>query len=135
MPLFKRSKGLASDGVFVSGSDMNGGLDIPVVTSSILLTEILSLPSKRVALLASDGSFIARSDSNGEDQEGFAGAGLYDSIPVPEASEHLLDYTTEKLYWDKEVRFSQFGERIGTSSVPQSCPSNGKSRIFLRRLS
>jgi hypothetical protein len=27
---------------------------------------------------------------------------------VPEASEHLLDYTAEKLYWDKEVRSSHF---------------------------
>ena len=68
-----------------------------------IFAEILSLPSKRVALLAAEGSFIARSDSNGEDQEGFAGAGLYDSIPVPAAEERILDYTTEKLLWDPEV--------------------------------
>ncbi|GAQ90596.1 Carbohydrate-Binding Module Family 45 protein [Klebsormidium nitens] len=67
-------------------------------------SEILSLPSKRIALLAANNSIIARSDSNGEDQEGFAGAGLYDSVPVPEAEVHLLDYTTEKLLWDPEFQ-------------------------------
>jgi hypothetical protein len=41
--------------------------------------QLLSLPSKRVALYAPQGgTLIARSDTNGEDLEAFAGAGLYD---------------------------------------------------------
>jgi len=41
--------------------------------------QLLSLPSKRVAMYAPPGgTLIARSDTNGEDLEAFAGAGLYD---------------------------------------------------------
>jgi alpha-glucan,water dikinase len=45
--------------------------------------QLLSLPSKRVALYAPQGgTLIARSDTNGEDLEAFAGAGLYDRFVV-----------------------------------------------------
>lgn len=38
-------------------------------------------PSKRLGVFLTEGdSLIFRSDSNGEDLEGFAGAGLYDSV-------------------------------------------------------
>lgn len=38
-------------------------------------------PSKRLGVFLAEGdSLIFRSDSNGEDLEGFAGAGLYDSV-------------------------------------------------------
>ena len=48
--------------------------------------DVRSLPSKPVAHVAQANTrtIIARSDSNGEDLEGFAGAGLYDSVVVDE---------------------------------------------------
>eukprot|EP01053_Blabericola_migrator_P001004 Blabericola_migrator_1__1003@NODE_1252_length_4978_cov_140_400733_g846_i0_p1_GENE_NODE_1252_length_4978_cov_140_400733_g846_i0NODE_1252_length_4978_cov_140_400733_g846_i0_p1_ORF_typecomplete_len1569_score346_11PPDK_N/PF01326_19/5_7e25PPDK_N/PF01326_19/0_0021PPDK_N/PF01326_19/7_2e08Mad3_BUB1_I/PF08311_12/2_3Mad3_BUB1_I/PF08311_12/54CBM53/PF16760_5/7_7e02CBM53/PF16760_5/1_1e04CBM53/PF16760_5/0_72_NODE_1252_length_4978_cov_140_400733_g846_i0324738 len=47
--------------------------------------KVVAFPAKSEALIAK-GSLIFRSDSNGEDLEGFAGAGLFESIPaiVPE---------------------------------------------------
>ncbi len=47
---------------------------------------------------------IFRSDSNGEDLEGFAGAGLYDSFLAEEPEHRLLDYRGEKLVWDQSFR-------------------------------
>ena len=47
---------------------------------------------------------IFRSDSNGEDLEGFAGAGLYDSFLAEEPEHRTLDYRGEKLVWDRNFR-------------------------------
>lgn len=64
--------------------------------------EILSYPGK------SRGTYgkgvIFRSDSNGEDLEGFAGAGLYDSFLAEEPEDRVLDYQKEKLVWDPKFR-------------------------------
>lgn len=66
---------------------------------------VLSLPSKRSALHSPDcGTIIARSDSNGEDLEGFAGAGLYDSIPVLPLKESTVEAASEALLWDAGFR-------------------------------
>jgi hypothetical protein len=55
---------------------------------------ISSAPSKRTALYSpAADAIIARSDSNAEDLEGFAGAGLYDSVIVG-ASEAALEVTS-----------------------------------------
>jgi len=66
--------------------------------------EILALPSKPWAHSAPEGgapALIARSDSNGEDLEGFAGAGLYDSIVAgPGGARQLVEYAEEPLFWD-----------------------------------
>ena len=43
---------------------------------------VVALPAKRGAVRAVGVGLMARSDSNGEDLEGFAGAGLYESIQV-----------------------------------------------------
>jgi len=72
--------------------------------------EIMSAPSKRTALYSpSADAVIARSDSNAEDLEGFAGAGLYDSVIVG-ADEGALsvevDYAEEPLLWDKGFQTS-----------------------------
>lgn len=56
---------------------------------------LLSLPGKSAGLYG--GGVIFRSDSNGEDLEGFAGAGLYDSFLAREPQERLLDYSVEPL--------------------------------------
>ncbi|KAK9807043.1 hypothetical protein WJX72_011773 [[Myrmecia] bisecta] len=65
---------------------------------------ILALPSKRLGLFAHPATLIVRSDSNGEDLEGFAGAGLYDSVPLDPLQERSLDYAEERLMWDAEFQ-------------------------------
>jgi alpha-glucan,water dikinase len=67
-----------------------------------LAAQVISYPGKSVGLYGK--GLIFRSDSNGEDLEGFAGAGLYDSF-LAEAPEHrVLDYTHEPLVWDEAFR-------------------------------
>ncbi len=63
---------------------------------------ILSLPGKSTGLFG--GGVIFRSDSNGEDLEGFAGAGLYDSYLAREPESRIIDYTGEKLLLDSDYR-------------------------------
>jgi alpha-glucan,water dikinase len=64
---------------------------------------VLGFPSKCVALRVAP-TFIFRSDSNGEDLDGYAGAGLYDSIPVDAPSEEFVDYSTCQIVWDDAFR-------------------------------
>jgi alpha-glucan,water dikinase len=64
--------------------------------------EILAYPGKSVGLYGK--GVILRSDSNGEDLEGFAGAGLYDSVLAEEPEVRPLDYTRERLVWDRGFR-------------------------------
>lgn len=73
--------------------------------------QLLSLPSKRLALLApvaagGTPTLISRSDANGEDLEEFAGAGLYDSVPVEPLVEEFVDYASEPLFNDAGFRGS-----------------------------
>ncbi len=63
---------------------------------------ISSLPGKSQGLFG--GGVIFRSDSNGEDLEGFAGAGLYDSYLAYEPELRTLDYTAEKLLVEPSSR-------------------------------
>jgi hypothetical protein len=63
--------------------------------------QLLCLTSKRTALFAPlGGTLIARSDTNGEDLEGFAGAGLYDSVAAVDLHEAPVDLAAEPLMWD-----------------------------------
>ncbi len=73
-----------------------------VCRKSDLRIELLSYPGKSLALYGS--GVIFRSDSNGEDLEGFAGAGLYDSFLADPPEARLLDYTREPLVQDREFR-------------------------------
>lgn len=59
---------------------------------------IRSYPSKVNAKRG--GSYIFRSDSNAEDLDGFAGAGLHDSIPISDHELVHMDYSTERLKTD-----------------------------------
>ena len=66
---------------------------------------VRSLPSKPVShhpagVVPGAGTIIARSDSNGEDLEGFAGAGLYDSVTVDPTETRCVDYANEWIVWD-----------------------------------
>jgi alpha-glucan,water dikinase len=63
---------------------------------------ILSYPSKSIGLYGS--GLIFRSDSNGEDLEGYAGAGLYESVLLDKPREAALDYSQERLIWDQNFR-------------------------------
>ena len=47
---------------------------------------------------------IFRSDSNGEDLEGYAGAGLYDSFMLPQPARVTLNYLDEALVWNENFR-------------------------------
>jgi alpha-glucan,water dikinase len=64
--------------------------------------DLVSYPGKSVGLYGRGAIF--RSDSNGEDLEDFAGAGLYDSFLAVEPEHRALDYTREKLVWDRGFR-------------------------------
>jgi len=66
--------------------------------------QVLGYPSKPIGLFIRP-SIIFRSDSNGEDLEGYAGAGLYDSVPMDEEEKVVLDYSLDPLIID--VKFQQ----------------------------
>jgi len=63
---------------------------------------VVSYSGKSVGLYGK--GVIFRSDSNGEDLEGFAGAGLYDSYLAEDPEQRSLDYTHERLVWDAGFR-------------------------------
>ncbi|KAJ6321390.1 hypothetical protein OIU77_011468 [Salix suchowensis] len=65
--------------------------------------QVLGYPSKPFGLFIKR-SIIFRSDSNGEDLEGYAGAGLYDSVPMDEEEKVVLDYSTDPLITDDNFR-------------------------------
>jgi len=76
---------------------------------------VLAYPGKSVGLFGS--GLIFRSDSNAEDLEGYAGAGLYDSVLLQPPREEVLDYTGDKLVWDENVRgeFVQKLSQVGAA--------------------
>ena len=63
---------------------------------------IVTYPNKSIAL--KNKGFIFRSDSNTEDLEGFAGAGLFDSIPMVEYEEVNMEYGINKIFCDENWR-------------------------------
>ncbi|CAI9092975.1 OLC1v1028361C2 [Oldenlandia corymbosa var. corymbosa] len=77
--------------------------------------QVLGYPSKPIGLFIRR-SIIFRSDSNGEDLEGYAGAGLYDSVPMDEEEEIVLDYTSDPLIIDNSFRQSILSDIARTGS-------------------
>lgn len=67
--------------------------------------KVLGYPSKPIGLFIRQ-SIIFRSDSNGEDLEGYAGAGLYDSVPMDEEEKRTIDYSSDPLVVDHNFRRS-----------------------------
>ena len=61
---------------------------------------VLGYPSKNVQLKIPRPTVIFRSDSNGEDLEGYAGAGLYESVPMDKEQTLHADYSSDPLVWD-----------------------------------
>lgn len=102
---------------------------------------VLAYPSKSVGLFG--GGIICRSDSNAEDLEGYAGAGLYDSVLLDEPRELTLDYTAEKLVWDEARRaellakIAQIGEVVeaafGSAQDIEGAYSKGKFAVVQTR--
>ena len=64
--------------------------------------EIKTYPNKSLAL--KNKGYIFRSDSNTEDLEGFAGAGLFDSIPMVDYEEINMEYGINKIFSDDNWR-------------------------------
>jgi alpha-glucan,water dikinase len=64
--------------------------------------EIKTYPNKSLAL--KNKGYIFRSDSNTEDLEGFAGAGLFDSIPMVDYEEINMEYGINKIFSDYNWR-------------------------------
>eukprot|EP00850_Spirogloea_muscicola_P002179 SM000008S22268 [mRNA] locus=s8:686800:696461:- [translate_table: standard] len=85
------------------GASSGRALSFSVKKSDLSSPKVLGYPSKRVGLFIKQ-SVIFRSDSNGEDLEGYAGAGLYDSVPMDEEEERVVDYSTDPLTTDPEFR-------------------------------
>ncbi len=87
---------------------------------------IISYPGKGLALTG--GGLIIRSDSNGEDLEGYAGAGLYDSVLLVPPQEKLPDYINSPLLWQADFRtkFLQDITRLGieTEKAMAGCPQD-----------
>jgi alpha-glucan,water dikinase len=73
-------------------------------------------PSKPTGLFLRSPTLIFRSDSNGEDLEGFAGAGLYDSITMHEPTEEPIDYAGEALLSDAAFQ-AQLLQRIAAAGA------------------
>lgn len=78
--------------------------------------KVLGYPSKPIGLFIKR-SIIFRSDSNGEDLEGYAGAGLYDSVPMDEEEKVVLDYSTDQLMNDGNFRHSVLSKIAQTGSA------------------
>ncbi|KAI3744640.1 hypothetical protein L1987_57728 [Smallanthus sonchifolius] len=67
--------------------------------------KVLGYPSKPIGIFIKR-SIIFRSDSNGEDLEGYAGAGLYDSVPMDEEEKVVVDYSCDPLIVDFDFQKS-----------------------------
>ncbi|RAL51823.1 hypothetical protein DM860_010541 [Cuscuta australis] len=78
--------------------------------------QILGYPSKPIGLFIRQ-SIIFRSDSNGEDLEGYAGAGLYDSVPMDEEEKVVIDYSSDPLITDNNFRHSILSNIARAGSV------------------
>ncbi|XP_021284061.1 alpha-glucan water dikinase 2 isoform X3 [Herrania umbratica] len=70
---------------------------------------VTGYPSKQIGLY-SKPSIIFRSDSNGEDLEGYAGAGLYDSVLMDKEESMVLDYSIDPMIVDKTFQISLFAK-------------------------
>lgn len=70
------------------------------------MIDVLRFPHRLLlsALAPYPPPLISSSDSNGEDLEGFAGAGLYDSVPVAGVKQGTPAYKDEALVWDNELQ-------------------------------
>ena len=83
---------------------------------------VRSYPSKSAALVG--GAYIFRSDSNAEDLEGFAGAGLHNSIPLKSYRNVDIDYSKEPMMNDDHFR-DEFMRGVGKIGLEVENLMNG----------
>ena len=67
--------------------------------------KVLGYPSKLIGLFITQ-FIIFRCDSNGEDIEGYAGDGLYESVLMDEEEKRTIDYSSDPLVVDHNFRWS-----------------------------
>ncbi|KAK9867578.1 hypothetical protein WJX84_002715 [Apatococcus fuscideae] len=94
-------KGLGES--IVSGMVPGTALSFLARKTSLDSPEVVMFPSKSDGMFVSE-SLIFRSDSNGEDLEGYAGAGLYDSITMDPTKLQKVDYSSDRLVQDESFR-------------------------------
>ena len=116
-------------------ADKTDGVNKPVITG---------FPSKNVALSVSPGTLIFRSDSNGEDLAGYAGAGLYESVPTEQETVTHVDYSKDKIVWNHEGMADEIMKKIteagmaiekalGCAQDIEGCVKDGKVYIVQTR--
>ncbi|KAK9816496.1 hypothetical protein WJX72_001009 [[Myrmecia] bisecta] len=94
-------KGLGES--IVSGMVPGSSLSYIVNKNDLENPKVLMYPSKSDGMFVPE-SLIFRSDSNGEDLEGYAGAGLYDSITMDTTELKKVDYGEDRLLKDEAFR-------------------------------
>jgi len=87
----------------VSGQFPGRGMAFSARKDALDQPAVLSYPSKSEAMFVRD-SLIFRSDSNAEDLDGYAGAGLYDSITMHECETRRVNYAEDKIVTDDAFR-------------------------------
>ncbi|KAL4422809.1 hypothetical protein ABPG75_009006 [Micractinium tetrahymenae] len=87
----------------VSGTVPGTALTFVARKDDIDNPRVLLYPSKSEAMFVPD-SLIFRSDSNGEDLQGYAGAGLYDSVTTAATETRKVDYSSDPLLTDPAFR-------------------------------
>ncbi|KAJ4851076.1 Alpha-glucan water dikinase 2 [Turnera subulata] len=88
--------------------------------------QVTGYPSKNIALYSKQ-SVIFRSDSNGEDLEGYAGAGLYDSVVMDGMEKVVLDYSSDRIIVDKAFQMSLFSKIAEAGKIIEGlygCPQD-----------
>ena len=90
-------------GEVLVGNYPGRALSFTVSKDELWSPKVVGFPSKSVGLFAPE-TLIFRSDSNGEDLEGFAGAGLYDSITMDKCEEHPIEYAEDPLVNDERYQ-------------------------------
>lgn len=96
-------KGLGES--LVSGMVPGSSMAFTGDKSDLSNPKVLLYPSKSSGMYVPE-SLIFRSDSNGEDLDGYAGAGLYESITMDQSSLQTVDYVADKLLQDEGYRTS-----------------------------
>ncbi|WPT16709.1 Alpha-glucan water dikinase [Picochlorum sp. SENEW3] len=86
----------------VSGTVPGSALAFTAKKNDLENPKIVLYPSKSQGMFVREESLIFRSDSNGEDLEGYAGAGLYDSVTTAVMTQELVDYSSDQILTDPE---------------------------------
>ena len=109
------------------GNEPGSALSFTAAKTPGSIPMVKQLPSKPVAHRTPYTTMIVRSDSNGEDLEGFAGAGLYDSVTVVATEESVVRDADEPLVWDDAMRtrlMSRLAELAVAVEAEMGCPQD-----------